>query len=211
MKGLKTNQKVEQEAAGVLMKCFVVLLFAYGDILSGSDLAGSPATVQGGEIHTRRIIVSLPDKKLVLLENDHVIRIYPIAVGATVSPSPIGSFQIISRVTDPTYYHNGVVIPPGSSNPLGDRWMGLSKKGYGIHGTNVPSSIGKAASHGCIRMGKRDVEELFTLVHVGDEVEIHDERDEMVRPIFGEPANTPAGAGKTATAAVMMAAAAGEL
>ena len=45
--------------------------------------------------------------------------------------------------------------------------MGLSAKGYGIHGTNVPSSIGKAASHGCVRMRRQDLEELFEMVMVG--------------------------------------------
>jgi lipoprotein-anchoring transpeptidase ErfK/SrfK len=54
--------------------------------------------------------------------------------------------------------------------------MGLSAKGYGIHGTNAPKSIGKAASHGCIRMRKADLEELFELVSVGVVVEICGER-----------------------------------
>ena len=45
-------------------------------------------------------------------------------------------------------------------------------KGYGIHGTNAPGSIGKAASHGCIRMRNRDVEELFAMVGVGVTVEL---------------------------------------
>ncbi len=64
--------------------------------------------------------------------------------------------------------------------------MGLSLKGYGIHGTNVQSSIGKAASHGCFRMKKKDVEELFTLVHVGDAVAVRDVRDELVARAFSE-------------------------
>jgi hypothetical protein len=50
--------------------------------------------------------------------------------------------------------------------------MGLSRRGYGIHGTNAPESIGHAASHGCIRMRTRDAEELFELVRAGDSVEI---------------------------------------
>jgi len=78
------------------------------------------------------------------------------------------------------------VIGPGADNPLGTRWMGLNLKGFGIHGTNVPSSIGKAASHGCVRMAKRDLEELFELVEVGDVVVIRGERDEEVAGIFGE-------------------------
>src|ERR1700760_642282 len=116
---------------------------------------------------TRRIVVSLADRKLALVEDDVVVKVYPVAVGASVSPSPEGSFNITTRLTNPTYYHTGKVIGPGPQNPLGTRWMGLSQKGYGIHGTNAPKSIGKAASHGCIRMGKKDLEELFALVKVG--------------------------------------------
>ena len=60
--------------------------------------------------------------------------------------------------------------------------MGLDTKGYGIHGTNAPKSIGKAASHGCIRMAKRDLEELFSMVKAGDAVEIRGERDARSGP-----------------------------
>ena len=88
--------------------------------------------------------MSIPDRKLALLEDGRVVKIYPTAVGAPVSPSPEGSFTIVSHVPDPTWYTKGRIVPPGKSNPLGTRWMGLSRKGYGIHGTNVPSSIGRA-------------------------------------------------------------------
>ena len=133
----------------------------------------------------RLLLVSLPDRQLALLESGQVREVYPVAVGKDSTPSPTGSFQIVVRVTDPTYYHEGKVIAPGPRNPLGTRWMGLGYKGYGIHGTNAPNSIGKAASHGCIRMAKRDLEELFGMVKVGDEVEIRGERDEQVMAIFG--------------------------
>src|SRR5690242_18467194 len=121
---------------------------------------------------TRRIIVSIPDRKIVLMEDGQVVKIYPIAVGKKSTPSPSGSFHIASRVVKPTWYQAGKVIGPGPANPVGTRWMGLGFKGYGIHGTNMPNSIGKAASHGCIRMRNHDVEELFELVQVGDSVEL---------------------------------------
>jgi lipoprotein-anchoring transpeptidase ErfK/SrfK len=140
---------------------------------------------------SRQIIVSIPDRKLVVMQNGAVLREFPIAVGATVSPSPTGTFEIVNRLSDPTYYHAGVVLPPGADNPLGPRWVGLSKKGYGIHGTNAPGSIGKAASHGCIRLRNRDMVQLFALVHVGDTVEIHGERDQEIAGIFGNDANAP--------------------
>ncbi|HXX00482.1 MAG TPA: L,D-transpeptidase, partial [Candidatus Acidoferrales bacterium] len=94
-----------------------------------------------------------------------------------------------SRVSNPTYYHPGTVIPTGKDNPVGTRWVGISQKGYGIHGTNVPKSVGHAASHGCIRLRNRDMERLFAMVRVGDAVEIRGERDEQVAQIFGDPAD----------------------
>ena len=133
----------------------------------------------------RQVVISVPDRKLVVMERGAVLRIFVVAVGADISPSPTGAFEIVTRLTEPTYYHSGVVIPPGESNPLGPRWVGLNKKGYGIHGTNAPRSIGKAASHGCIRMRNRDIVQFFALVNVGDTVEIHGERDEQIAEIFG--------------------------
>jgi lipoprotein-anchoring transpeptidase ErfK/SrfK len=67
--------------------------------------------------------------------------------------------------------------------------MGLSAPGYGIHGTNVPSSIGQAASHGCIRMRQADLEELFELVTVGTVVELQAERTELVAKVFSTAAS----------------------
>jgi lipoprotein-anchoring transpeptidase ErfK/SrfK len=121
---------------------------------------------------TRRLIVNIADRKIVLVEDGKVLKTYPVAVGKRSTPSPCGSFRIASHVANPTYSHAGQVVKPGPSNPVGTRWMGLGYKGYGIHGTNHPESIGHAASHGCIRMRNRDVEELFELVRVGDEVEL---------------------------------------
>jgi lipoprotein-anchoring transpeptidase ErfK/SrfK len=133
---------------------------------------------------TRFIVISIPDRQLALVDNGQVIKTFPVAVGKESTPSPDGDFTVVNRTENPTYYHKGKVIKPGKSNPLGTRWMGLSQKGYGIHGTNVPSSIGKAASHGCFRMAKKDVEELFKLVRVGDAVIVRGERDELVAQVF---------------------------
>jgi lipoprotein-anchoring transpeptidase ErfK/SrfK len=131
------------------------------------------------------VLVSIPDRKLAVLVNGIVVAGFPIAVGADESPSPTGEFTIVNRVSNPDYYHEGVVIPAGKGNPVGTRWVGLSQKGYGIHGTNAPKSIGRAASHGCIRLRNRDMEELFGMLRVGDVVKIRDERDEQIADIFG--------------------------
>ncbi len=133
----------------------------------------------------RRVVVSIPDRKLAVVEAGQVVKIFSTAVGADKTPSPTGTFTIVKRVTDPTWYSKGKVAGPGKSNPVGTRWIGLSLKGYGIHGTNNPASIGHNASHGCIRLRNRDVEELFTMVAVGDEVELHAERTPELDQIFG--------------------------
>jgi lipoprotein-anchoring transpeptidase ErfK/SrfK len=134
----------------------------------------------------RRIVVSIPDRKLALLENDQVVGIYPVAVGAPVSPSPIGTFSVVNRVSNPTYYKPGKIVSPGRANPIGTRWIGLSAKGYGIHGTDAPASIGFAKSHGCIRLRNQDVEQLFARVRTGDVVELHAERTPEIAQLFGD-------------------------
>ena len=154
-----------------LVKLAAILAIAAGDALADE--------------RTRRVVISIPDRKMVLLEGSRVLRVYDVAVGKPSTPSPEGEFQIVNRLADPTWFAgpNGPV-EPGKNNPLGSRWMGLSKKGYGIHGTNAPRSIGKAASHGCIRMRKHDVEELFELIGVGVTVELHAERPPIVAQIL---------------------------
>jgi lipoprotein-anchoring transpeptidase ErfK/SrfK len=144
-------------------------------------------SAQESPVARRLVVVSIPDRKLALVEDGRVVKVYPTAVGAPGSPSPIGAFTIINRVQHPTWYGPRKPVPPGKANPLGTRWLGLSLKGYGIHGTNAPHSIGRAASHGCIRMLNQDVEELFELVSEGDAVKFHGERDEQVVQIFGFP------------------------
>ncbi|HUO15320.1 MAG TPA: L,D-transpeptidase [Verrucomicrobiae bacterium] len=153
---------------------------------------GSQAQVTEAPIKDRirrLVVVSIPDRKLAVLENGSVLATFPVAVGAAVSPSPTGEFQIVTRVSHPTYYRPGTVIPSGKDSPIGTRWLGLSQKGYGIHGTNAPRSIGRAASHGCIRLRNRDMERLYSMLHVGDIVQIHAERDEEVAQIFGSRTN----------------------
>lgn len=146
---------------------------------AAQEQTNSPAPQQ-------RIVISIPDRKLALIERDEtgmerVLRIYDIAVGKPSTPSPNGTFHVVNRLKHPTWFNSGRVVPPGPSNPLGTRWLGLSKAGYGIHGTNAPLSIGLAASHGCIRMRNQDVEELFELVSVGATVELAGQRPPIFR------------------------------
>jgi lipoprotein-anchoring transpeptidase ErfK/SrfK len=167
---------------------FLAVLFCLFGAFRHANAQSSGATpISTAEVaHSRKIVVSIPHRKLALIEDGKVQKIYPIAVGAGESPSPTGTFVVKTRVVKPTYYHPGKVIPNGPANPLGTRWIGLSTKGYGIHGTNVESSVGKAASHGCIRMHRKDLEQLFASVQVGDQVDIRDAADDELASIFGE-------------------------
>src|SRR5271154_2019963 len=97
----------------------------------GQEQAPTPATQP-----VRLIVVSLQDRKLALVEDGKVKKLYTVAVGKPSTPSPEGTFTIQRRVANPTYHHGDKTVAPGPMNPVGTRWMGLTKAGYGIHGTN---------------------------------------------------------------------------
>src|SRR5215472_5671297 len=114
------------------------ILFATAEALAqDQQAASSESALEEGQESKRHIIISIADRKLALIEDGRLVKVYPTAVGADATPSPTGIFKIVIRVSNPTWYaphHN--IVPPGKANPLGTRWMGLSRKGYGIHGTN---------------------------------------------------------------------------
>jgi lipoprotein-anchoring transpeptidase ErfK/SrfK len=180
--------------AGKASKIVATLVLLLSAPLLAQDAFAQASATQSQELpsdHSQRVaLVSIPDRKLAVLDGDQIIATFPVAVGAAVSPSPTGEFQITSRVANPTYYHSGKVIPHGKDNPLGTRWLGLSQKGYGIHGTNAPSSVGHAASHGCIRLRNRDMERLYSMLRLGDSVVIRGERDQQTAEVFGRGNDT---------------------
>jgi L,D-transpeptidase catalytic domain len=103
--------------------------------------------------------------------------VFPVAVGQPAYPTPLGRFRIVSKQRNPWWYPPQAAwaagaspIPPGPGNPLGTRWMGLSVGAVGIHGTPNGSSIGTAASHGCVRMHIGSAEWLFERVRIGTTV-----------------------------------------
>ncbi|CAH2212182.1 L,D-transpeptidase [Tepidibacter aestuarii] len=106
-----------------------------------------------------KINVNTAQRRLTLYQDGKWFKSYLIAVGKPSTPTPKGTFTIVNKAINP-------------GGPFGVRWLGLSKPHYGIHGTNNPSSIGKAVSNGCIRMYNKDVLELSNLVPIGTVVEI---------------------------------------
>lgn len=107
------------------------------------------------------IFIDLTKRTLYFFENGEQIKKYSVAIGTNESPSPIGLFRVIEK--------------GDWGKGFGGRWMGLNVPWgvYGIHGTTKPGSIGRAASHGCIRMRNRDIVELYRLVKHGTAVEIY--------------------------------------
>ena len=123
-----------------------------------------------------------PDGKL--------LAFYPVTAGSAEKPAPTGQLKITAVRKNPTYRYNpeyqfkGVrsqkpfTINPGPNNPVGAVWIGLSREGYGLHGTPEPSKVSKSESHGCIRLTNWDALELADSVvrgvsvdFVGDEQE----------------------------------------
>ncbi|MDE3136138.1 MAG: L,D-transpeptidase [Acidobacteriota bacterium] len=177
---LKGNFKTDARA----IRLAGLVLLGAAQLAAQSRPATDARIDEHSAVPARQIVISIPDRKLALVENGRVVKVYSVAVGRRVTPSPTGTLFIANRVKNPTYYRPGVVIPPGKNDPVGTRWMGLSKRGYGIHGTDEPRSIGHAASHGCIRMRNRDAEDLFNRVRVGDVVEFHAQRDAVILALF---------------------------
>lgn len=113
-----------------------------------------------------QILVRLNQRRLYLIQDGRIIRSYPIGIGRMLTQTPTGTYRIINKVPYPYSY------PGGPITPYGTFWMGLSRRGYGIHGTNNPASIGGRVSKGCIRMYNRDVEDLARRVSIGTQVTI---------------------------------------
>ncbi|MBW4500797.1 MAG: L,D-transpeptidase [Scytonema hyalinum WJT4-NPBG1] len=123
--------------------------------------------------------ISLSRRQVTLYRGKTQIKSYPIAVGRRGWQTPIGNFRVREMLENPTWIHplkKGIAIPGGDpENPLGRYWIGFwtnGKNWIGFHGTPNPESVGKAVSHGCIRMYNKDVEELFSLVGIGTPVTV---------------------------------------
>jgi len=116
------------------------------------------------------VISILVDKSLntlTLQVNGEVVKVYAVGTGKEGS-TPVGQFKIVNKIAEPPWHHEGKVYPYGDpENILGTRWMGFDFKGYGIHGTTQPDSVGSQSSAGCVRLRNEEVEELYKIVPVG--------------------------------------------
>jgi len=126
------------------------------------------------------IIISKSRNNLLLKANNRFFKRYPVGTGK-FGTTPVGTFIISDKIVEPPWWRpDGKMIPFGDKeNVLGTRWMSLTAtgetpklRGYGIHGTWEPDTIGKQASAGCVRLVNPDVEELFTIIPIGTPVTI---------------------------------------
>jgi len=131
-----------------------------------------------------RIKVDTKDRMLDLLEGNRVLASFPVTPGSTSLPAPVGTWKIEKVTTMPIFRWDEAMlqhgrrsnhfhtISPGPRSPVGIVWIGLNKKGIGIHGTDNPNTIGRTASHGCIRLSNWDAARLVNQVTRGMTIEI---------------------------------------
>ena len=118
------------------------------------------------------ILVNKSQNILMLKNDEEIIKTYIVSTGKN-NCTPVGTFKIVNKLTNPTWFKAGAVVPAQSAeNVLGTRWMGFDLAGYGIHGTVEPKELGKQVTQGCVRLNNTDVEELYSIVPVGTEVTI---------------------------------------
>jgi lipoprotein-anchoring transpeptidase ErfK/SrfK len=158
---------------------------------AANDIEEQPATQsenpEQNKAVTPSVVVKIDTKSnmLEVYEGDKLVAAYPVTIGSAQTASPIGEWKVRGITKVPTFRYdkemlqhgkrsrNFHLLPPGPRNPVGVMCIALNKKGIGIHGTNEPDSIGRAASHGCIRLSNWDVVRLATKIKSGDSVSIH--------------------------------------
>ncbi len=127
---------------------------------------------QSLKVNTRRFSIAVDKSQnlLFLKRNDEIVKTYHVSTGKN-NCTPVGKLKIVNKLKNPVWFKAGAIVPSGSpKNVLGARWMGLSVKGYGIHGTLDEGDIGKQVTQGCIRMRNKDVKELYDIVPRGTEI-----------------------------------------
>ncbi|MEM9452239.1 MAG: L,D-transpeptidase [Cyanobacteria bacterium P01_E01_bin.6] len=136
---------------------------------------GFPTAVLPEPSLNLHLVIRLSERRVFVYRGTAVETSYPIAIGRQGWETPTGRYEVLNMVVDPEWQNpfTGDVIAAGPSNPLGDRWIGFWTDGdnfIGFHGTPNEASVGRAASHGCIRMYNHHVRELFEHVALGTPV-----------------------------------------
>ena len=177
LKKLNPGMNLEALKIGDTVKVPNVLPFKIEDLREGF-MPENPAFAN------RKIFIDTKDRFLLIYDGKQLVAEFPITPGSASLPAPMGMWKILGVATLPVFRHDeGVLnhgeksttffnLPPGPNNPVGVLWMGLNKPHVGIHGTNNPETIGRAASHGCIRTANWDAARVKDLVSKGNVVSI---------------------------------------
>jgi len=151
--------------------------------------AGSPVAIPGGHIIPAavapgRLVVNLSELRLYFVPagGTPLIASFPVGTGSEGKETPLGIYRVTEKRANPVWNvpssirrekpHLPAVVPPGPDNPLGSHALRLTVDGLMIHGTNRPWGVGRAVSHGCIRLYPEDIPILFRLVSLGTPVAI---------------------------------------
>jgi lipoprotein-anchoring transpeptidase ErfK/SrfK len=143
-----------------------------------APLPATTATVspQNKALATKLVLV-LGERRVYAYQEDKVLASFPVAIGKKGWETPTGNFQVIQMTKDPVWENpwNGKKVPASLNGPIGIRWIGFwsdGKNTIGFHGTPKKHEhlLGKAVSHGCVRMRNPDVVALFELVQPGTPV-----------------------------------------
>jgi lipoprotein-anchoring transpeptidase ErfK/SrfK len=136
----------------------------------------NPVNTSEQNIH---LLLVLKERRLYVYQGNVLQASYPVAIGKPGWETPTGKFAIINKVENPTWENpftsDKQIVPPGLQNPLGERWIGFwtdGKDEIGFHGTYKRDSVGKAISHGCVRMYNEDIRSLYKLVKIGTTVNV---------------------------------------
>ena len=112
-----------------------------------------------------------------------LVAMFTATMGSSHDPLPLGNWKILGVAHNPPFHYNPALfwdvsdkaqkqlLPPGPNGPVGVVWIDLSKPHYGIHGTPSPETIGRAQSHGCVRLTNWDVARLAQMVSTSTKVE----------------------------------------
>ncbi|MEO8353348.1 MAG: L,D-transpeptidase, partial [Chthoniobacteraceae bacterium] len=165
--------RLDQLKPGDVVRVPNVEPFRIEDLPKQGNLPAKP------EFKSRVITVDRKDRILELTEGDKLIASVPITPGGGSLQTPAGKWRILGIAAMPTFrWDEGVLnhgvrttdyynLPAGPNNPVGVLWCGLNKPGIGIHGTSSPQTIGRSASHGCMRVANWDVIRLSKLITEG--------------------------------------------
>ena len=128
------------------------------------------------------LVINVPEMRLYDFTVGPEPEIFAIAIGDAFDPTLLGEFRVGAKRTDPAWYvpksilderpGQPLVVPAGPDNPLGSRWMTIGNTTYGIHGTNVRWSIGRLATHGCVRLYEDEVQRLYERIPSGTPLQI---------------------------------------